>query len=772
MKGFIVYPTYRVIDGRPFVCLFGRLENGEGFLTMNYFRPYFCIKKKDLKKASKLENFESKDTKLKNFKGEPVVKIIADVPADVPKLRKAFEEKDIECYEADIRFPYRFMMDHNLQGCIDIEGDYEAHDEIDRVYKEPELKPADFNPKLRILSIDIETDSTASEIYCIALATKEKKEVLMRSDKKLKNATVFKDEEGMLEAFAQRVKELDPDIITGWSVVDFDLKVIQDRFRKNKLSFAIGRDNSNARIRINEGFFSDSKADISGRVVLDGLSLLRSSFIKVDDYKLDSVAKEVLGERKSIQFGSKDSKGKGAMLEELFQNNKEKLARYNLKDAELVLKIIEKTRVIELSLQRSKLTGMPLDRVRASIASLDSLYLKEAKRRGLVCPTGKYNVKERRITGGYVMEPPPGIYDYILVVDFKSLYPSIIRTFNIDPASFLGKCRKKKGVVKAPNGACFTDEDGILPSIIQELWEHREEARKQKNELARYAIKILMNSFFGVMASPACRFFNLDIANSITHFAQHLIKLTAKKVEGMGYKVIYEDTDCNFVVSNAKSLKQADAIGRKIEANINKFYDAHVRKGYGRKSYLELEYEKCFIKLMMPKLRHSQQGAKKRYAGLLKKGKKEELEITGLEAIRGDWTELARTFQVKLLTRVFHGKPVDKFIKDYVRKLKSGKFDSLLVYRKSLRKSIEEYDKTTPPHVKAAKKLDHLESTQIEYVITEDGPEPIQKIEHAIDYDHYLNKQLKPIADSILVFFDKSFEGIVAKSRQVSLSDY
>ncbi|MFH1638472.1 MAG: DNA polymerase II [Candidatus Woesearchaeota archaeon] len=766
MKGFILYPTYRIINDRPFVCLFGRLENGESFLTMNYFRPYFFIKKKELEKASKLENFESKKTNQKNFNGEDVVKIIANIPSEVPKLRKAFEDSAIECYEADIRFAYRYLIDHKLQGCVEIEGDYEATDTIDRVYREPDIKPSSFKPELKVLSIDIETDSTASEIYCIALATEEKEEVLMQSNNKLKNATSFKDEEDLLEAFAERVKEIDPDIITGWNVIDFDLKVIQERFRKNGISFAIGRDNSQTKIRIKEGFFRNSTADVSGRVVLDALPLLRGSFIKVEDYKLDSVAKEVLGEKKLIQF-----KDKGKQIKDMFENDKEKLAKYNLKDAELVLKIIEKSKVLELSLQRSIITGMPLDRVNASIASLDSLYLKKARERGLVCPSGKYNVKERGITGGYVMEPKPGIYDYILILDFKSLYPSIMKTFNIDPASFLGKC-KKKNVIRAPNNACFKNEEGILPEIIQELWEHREKARKEGNELARYAIKILMNSFFGVMASPACRFFNLDMANAITHFGQHLIKLTAEKVEEEGYKVIYEDTDSAFVVSNAKNLKQADAVGKKLQKSINNFYDKHIQKKYGRKSYLELEYEKCFVKFLMPRLRGKEAGAKKRYAGLLKKGKKEELDITGLEAIRGDWTELARQFQLGLLDKVFHGKAVENLIKQYVKNLKAGKLDNLLIYRKSIRKPLEEYDKTTPPHVKAAKKLDKLESTQIEYVITEDGPEPVQKIEHKIDYSHYIEKQLKPIADSVLVFFNKTFDDIVSGSKQSSLFDY
>ena len=122
MKGFVVYPTYRVIDGKAIVYLFGRLENGESFLTKNYFRPYFFIKSKDLKKALKVKEFDHEGVKLKNFKGEEVTKIILDIPKDVPDYRKAFEEKDIDCYEADIRFSQRFLMDKGITGSLEIKG--------------------------------------------------------------------------------------------------------------------------------------------------------------------------------------------------------------------------------------------------------------------------------------------------------------------------------------------------------------------------------------------------------------------------------------------------------------------------------------------------------------------------------------------------------------------------------------------------------------------------------------------------------------------------
>jgi DNA polymerase II len=277
-----------------------------------------------------------------------------------------------------------------------------------------------------------------------------------------------------------------------------------------------------------------------------------------------------------------------------------------------------------------------------------------------------------------------------------------------------------------------------------------------------------MNSFFGVLASPNCRYFSLKMANAITHFGQHLIKLTAKKIEELGYKVIYSDTDSVFVETNFNKAKAIE-LGKKIQTNINNFYDSYVQKNYKRKSYLELEFEKLYLAFILPPIRNSEAGSKKRYAGLLEKNGKEEIQVVGLEAIRGDWTEVAQEFQLKLLDKIFHKEEFVAFIKSYVKKIKDGKLDDKLIYRKSITKPLEAYTKTTPPHVKAAHKLDKLDSRIIQYVVTTDGPEPIQKIKHKIDYEHYIEKQIAPIANTILFFFDRDFEEIIQSSKQMKL---
>ncbi|MBI4154471.1 DNA polymerase II [Candidatus Woesearchaeota archaeon] len=763
MKGFIIYPTYRIINDQAYVYLFGRLENGKSFLTINYYKPYFYIKELDLNTALKLEKFDYEKTNLKDFNGNKVIKIILNIPSKVPELRELFKEVGIECYEADIRFPQRFLIDHNVKGSLDIEGSFEVEDTIDRLYKEPILKPAEFKPELKVLSLDIETSSDGKKLYSIALHSKNYNKILLITKNLYKDILTFKDEPSLLNAFIQEIKLFDPDIITGWNVIGFDLKYLNEKFKKHKIEFLISKDLSKPKFKFSNNFFRSSKVDVVGRQVLDALDLMKTSFIKVEDYKLSTVASKVLGKSKLIEEFNKHLE-----IDRLFKENPEKLAEYNLNDAILVYQIIEKTGILELTIKRSLLTGIELNKVSASIASLDSLYLREANQKGLVCPSSKFTDRTERITGGYVMESLPGIYNFILNLDFKSLYPTIMMTFNIDPASFVEEPKTKKDLVESPNKAYFKNQEGILPIILKRIFKEREIATKNKDELTRYALKTLMNSMFGVLASPNCRFYNLKIANAITHFGQFIIKLTAKKIEEKDLKVICSDTDSIFTISSKKSLEEAEKQGEELKDYINNFFRDFIKKEYNRDSHLEFEYEKCFIKFFLPKLRHGEGGAKKRYAGLVK----EKIEFTGVEAIRGDWTPLAKKFQEELLWLVFHNENPDKFILEFVDNLKKGKFDDLLIYKKSIRKELEEYTKITPAHVKAARKLKQLDSNKIEYVLTEEGPEPIQNLKHKIDYQHYINKQIKPIADSVLTFFNKNFEEILKGSKQVFLSDF
>src|SRR3989344_7235191 len=355
MKGFVLYPTYRIIDGRSKVLLFGKLENEQSFLTINSYRPYFYIKEANQKSLPREYDYEKTD--YKNFDNEKLIKVYTKIPAEVPKLRRYLEEHGDECYESDIKFAYRFLIDNNIKSAIEInEGDYEQNEIIDRIYEEPIISPAQFTPKLKIFSIDIETSIDGKNLYSVSIYSENFKISLIVHNKKLKEALVFKDEESLLEKFRQIIIEEDPDILTGWSVIDFDLNFLKEKFKQHKIPFVLGRTDQQCKLTLESDFFKTSKSDFQGRIVLDALDLLKGSFIQLENYKLSTAASHFLKEKKLI-----DDYNKSEEIESSYKNNPEKLIEYNMNDAKLVFDIIKKTRVLDLSIHRSLLTGMPLD---------------------------------------------------------------------------------------------------------------------------------------------------------------------------------------------------------------------------------------------------------------------------------------------------------------------------------------------------------------------------------------------------------------------------
>ena len=210
-----------------------------------------------------------------------------------------------------------------------------------------------------------------------------------------------------------------------------------------------------------------------------------------------------------------------------------------------------------------------------------------------------------------------------------------------------------------------------------------------------------------------------------------------------------------------------------MEEKLNLWWDQRLQKEYGIESALEIEFETLYQRFLMPTIRGSDQGSKKRYAGVvLNKGKK-ELVFKGLENVRTDWTKIARDFQSELYRRVFLDEPYHDYIKSVVQSVLDGDIDSELVYRKRLRRRLDEYRRNVPPHVQAARKAVEQAGAKIrrgdwiEYVITINGAEPVVAQDSLIDYQHYIDKQLAPAADGILYFKDESLAGIT--DQQIGL---
>ena len=436
----------------------------------------------------------------------------------------------------------------------------------------------------------------------------------------------------------------------------------------------------------------------------------------------------------------------------------------------------EKLDLLNFAIERSHLTGLALDRSGGSVASFDYAYLPRLHRAGYIAPNLGELQSDVISPGGYVMQSIPGLYRNVLVLDFKSLYPSIIRTFNIDPFAFWyakHQGLEKDEIIPGFNGVFFSREKSLLPGIIDELWHAREQAKRESNKALSQAIKIIMNSFYGVLGSQGCRFFDPRVCSSITLRGHEILQKSRDWLEGQGHKVIYGDTDSVFVwLGNDCTDQQALKWGYDLQSGLNQWWQQQLREAYTLESALEIEFETHYTHFLMPTIRGSVEGSKKRYAGIIKKqgadGKwEEELVFKGLENVRTDWTLLAKDFQQQLYEKIFFQTPYQSYIREVVAKLIAGGLDDQLVYQKKLRRPLTQYVKSNPPHIKAARLFEAKNRTalrrgdRIEYILTLNGPEPIQYQQSPIDYQHYIDKQLKPIANSILSFIDDDFERII-----------
>ncbi|MDI1333456.1 DNA polymerase II [Pseudomonas sp.] len=718
------------------------------------------------------KNVELKPLALQDFEHRPVLGLYCQQHGQLMRLETALRKAGVEMFEADVRPPERYMMERFITAPVLFGGTPGS----EGLLLDAQMKPApDYRPNLRLVSLDIET-TAQGELYSIALEGCGERQVYMLGPPNGDDSAVdfqldYCDSRTVLlkklnEWFARH----DPDAIIGWNVVQFDLRVLHQHARQLGVPLKLGRGGEEMQWR-EHGSRNHYFASAAGRLIIDGIESLRSATWSFPSFSLENVAQTLLGEGKAIStpYQRMDE------INRMFAEDKPALATYNLKDCELVTRIFAKTELLTFLLERASVTGLPADRSGGSVAAFTHLYMPLMHRQGFVAPN-LGNKPAQASPGGFVMDSQPGLYESVLVLDYKSLYPSIIRTFLIDPVGLIEGLQHPEDSDSVPGfrGARFSRTRHCLPAIVARVAEGRETAKREHNAPLSQALKIIMNAFYGVLGSSGCRFFDTRLASSITLRGHEIMLRTRQLIEAQGHTVIYGDTDSTFVwLRRAHGQEEAAQIGRALVDHVNQWWREHVQQEYGLESALELQFETHYKRFLMPTIRGAEEGSKKRYAGLVTRADgTDEMVYKGLETVRTDWSPLARQFQQELYSRIFHREPYQDYVRDYVRKTLAGEFDDRLIYRKRLRRTLDDYERNVPPHVRAARIADDYNDQQgrprqyqnggwISYVISVAGPEPLEIRSAPIDYDHYVTRQLQPVADAILPFVDDDFSTLI-----------
>lgn len=578
LKFCLIDADYIEEAGKPLVRLWGVSEDGKPVCVLIESEPYFYvlpkgsakkaeeqIKKELQKKKQDIIRIETVKRKL-GREEKTFLKIFCNLPTDVPKVRdliKHLSEVE-EQYEYSINFYRRFLIDNRFSGLqwLIIDGEEIKTDyAVDRAIKAVRISSSniDIAPKLKILAFDTETFEEAgkSKMTMISIVSEGLNKVLTYRKTSYKYAEILKDEKEMIERFVQIVRERNPDIILSYNGDAFDFALMQERALELKSKLALGRDGSNVKFERRARTLS---ARIAGRAYVDlygFISNVLGTQLQTETLSLDAVSAELLGDKKiEMEFERimEDWRGKKDLA---------KLAEYCLKDAQLTLRLGDY--ILPQVFELSKLVGqMPFDVSRMMYSQLVEWFLsRRAFVQNIIIPNQpKFaEIESRRLKpkyiGGYVKEPLGGIHEGIAVLDFRSLYPSIIATFNISPETL--DCGKKERGHKVPEMKhWFCGEEGFVSKAIRELIERRielkkklkeikdkEEWRRMKNE--ERSLKTVTNACYGYLAFSGSKWYCYECAESAAAFGRFFIKKIIAEAEKEGFVVIYADTDSCFV---------------------------------------------------------------------------------------------------------------------------------------------------------------------------------------------------------------------------------
>jgi len=804
--------TYKVIDEKPVIYLFGRTtDNKQICVLYDKFQPYFyAILKKGFDIEDDLKNFKitrnneaisiiKTETLKKRYLGREVnaVKVFTKLPRDVPVIREELKNwNGIESInENDILFVRRFLIDNNIipLTLYEAEGVFVPQNLKVPAFKAEKIEPFSTETflKPKILSIDIETytppyreiEPEKNPIIMLSLYAKDFQKVFVWKHFKTElNYVEFVESEAeLIEKFKVAIEAYKPDILTGYFSDGFDLPYIKTRADKYKIKLDIGLDFSE--LKINKA--KAVTAQITGITHLDIFKFIRkiiSGTLETETYNLNAVASELLDEQKhDVDLNE---------LSKAWDNETElnKFCEYNLNDARLSYNLAEK--LMPTISELVKITGLTIyDINRMGFSQLVEWYLlRQAPNFNEIAPNKPSNdevIKRRLQTykGAFVFEPKPGLYNNIVVFDYRSLYPTIISSHNISPGTVNCSCcaEESKSVPLEDKKIWFCNKiKGFIPTLIEDLITRRTRIKEiiKGNVDEKFAIldarqnslKLLANSFYGYLGFFAARWYSIECAQATTAFGRYYIKDVDNKAEKFGFKVIYGDTDSLFITLEGKTKEDAEKFSERINEELP--------------GLMELEFEGFYPSGIFVSAKVGAYGAKKKYALISENG---TLKIKGFESVRRNWSMIAKEAQEKVLEIILRDNNKDKalkFVKKIIDDLRNKKIplDKVIIHTQ-LQKEISEYD-SKGPHVAVAQRLKNQgvnvgPGSMIRFVVLQ-GSDIIRnrsKIPEEVrenDYDayYYIHNQVVPAVERIFNVLGYKKDDLLETKDQTKLEGF
>ena len=734
------------------------------------------------------------------------IKVELKSQKNIKQVKNTIRGLGLQCYEYDIPFVRKYLIEKKIIPFTLYECEAEILNERARVpvYKisslnqvSPELLS---NPK--ILAFDIETygkDISASKnpILMISFYSKDFKKVITwkEFDTKLDFIEFVENEAKLIERFREILEEFQPDFLVGYSSDNFDLPYIKERADIHNIKLNLGIDYSE--IKIKRAPITSCK--IKGIQHIDLFKFIRnyvSRTMQIESYDLNSVAKEIIREEKShVKIDG---------LTEAWDNNSdlEEYSIYNLRDSELVFLIF--TNFLQNIMELVKLVGLtPFEITRMSYSQIVEAYLmRRAPEFNQIIPNKPnseeiFTRKRKSYKGAFVFKPEPGIYDNILIFDFRSLYPSIISSHNISPDTIKCDCCIENKVPETDYWFC-RHRKGFVSSIIEEIIKRRitineliksslrelQEKNKEssdeeilKREISikilkarSQVLKTIANSMYGYLGFFMARWYCLECAESITAYGRYYIQSVIRAAEKSGFKVIYSDTDSIFISLGSKTMEEAELFASKINLELPKL--------------MELEFQGFYPKGIFVSAKLSPQGAKKRYALI---DDKNNLKIVGFEIVRRNWSSIGKEVQSKVLEMILKENDVQKavnYVKRVIDDLRKKKIENQkLVIHTQIQKYTADYS-SIGPHVAIAQRLKEKgivvkPGSIISYIVVYGEGKISSRVkvpeecpEGSYDANYYIRNQVIPSVEKIFEVLGYKADEFLEEKSQSKLGSF